>query len=464
MRALIRGDLRGSWRVWSGALLALVVVATVSGWLGVAAAVGAASIDFHDIPGQLQAAATAALPSSSVVALGLVSATATTGIFTAVVMIVTVGNVASLVVSQRRREIALWQLSGMTDRQVQRVVTVQLLIVGALASAIGAVIGMLTSAGLVGYLAENGLVVAGMRADVAPAGVLVGAAVGFAMMTLGARISGRSISRIEPLEVLRADGISDHRAGRARAMWAGLVALATIGLFTEVARSTPQGVSNIVLLALVAYVASASVAGPLVFGPVVRVWTALIPATVAPVWHLARRALAASVTRAVATITPVATTVALMVGLLSSDSTMARGLDGHEHTTLFSVIALIGLPMIVAVSGAVVMVFMAGRQREREVALAALAGTTPGQQVRQALYESIIITVTGVVVGFAGVVVALLCLQPVLLAAGGHSAIAVNWPVLTLVTGVVFCGTAAATLAPTISSMRTPTIRAIRAS
>ena len=151
---------------------------------------------------------------------------------------------------------------------------------------------------------------------------------------------------------------------------------------------------------------------------------------------------------------PVAIAFILIVGLYSSIDTVVTAAGAKVSFTLFSAIALIGLPLLVSLTAAAVMVFMTGQQREREIALSALAGATPAQQVLQATFEAVMVVVTGALIGLFCVLATLAALQPSIIAASGAPLVRIAWVPMLLILGFVLVINLTATLIPTLASQR----------
>ena len=467
MVRIVLADLRYSWRVWIGALLLLTVTQALSAWIGAFALIGLANIDLARVPVEL---ATKHPDPAVLTPVGLASATITCGLILAIVMIGTVRGVATLVVSQRRRLLALWQLSGMTDRQSARILNLQFVALGLAGTVFGLAIGAATIGGVTRYVAGGGLILPTMSTAVTPLGMLLGIGFGLAIVLAGSAGAGREIRSVRPIEAIQGAGASDLRMTPVRWIVAcGLLALSVVlSVSTATGRSFAEA-STPLLLASLFFVFAVSAAGPLAIMGFLRAWTALVPRGRSVSWFLARSALQAASSRVVASVVPVAVSVVLIVGLYSfTDSTNAAVLaagrrDSAGDLELFGVIALVGLPIIVSVVGAGVLVFMAGQQREKEIALGALAGATPRRQLLQAVFEAVIVVVTGVVTGMMGVLLGLAALQGPFHAALGVGGFAISWPAFGLIAGLVLVVNLLATIVPTAVAQGSANLRLVAA-
>ncbi len=165
---------------------------------------------------------------------------------------------------------------------------------------------------------------------------------------------------------------------------------------------------------------------------------------------LARETLSTATARTVSTASSIAIAVFLFTGMFSLLMTAQPGAEAIDDQDLFGFTLIVGFPTLVATTGAVVIVFMAGQQREREIQLAELAGATPAQQLRQALFEAVIVVVTGVIVGLVCALLPGLLLQPALQASYGAGDYVVAWAPFGIAVSVLLVLNVIATVVPTV--------------
>ena len=134
-----------------------------------------------------------------------------------------IANTFSMVVASRTREIAVLRAAGATGRQVLGSVLVEALLVGTLASAAGAGLGVAVAAGLRGLLAAFGTQLPDGPLAVDAATLATAALIGVVVTVLAALGPARRASRVSPLAALRSSA-APPAAGRARAV-AGPVAV-----------------------------------------------------------------------------------------------------------------------------------------------------------------------------------------------------------------------------------------------
>lgn len=459
MLNLVLSDLRHSWRVWIGAFVLLAVVATMIAWMAALAAVGFSNIDLGSMDLDMKKMAATGVAPPSLIAAGLASAMTTTGLFLLIVVTITVAGVGALVIDQRRRILALWQLGGIGDGQLATVLLAQMAILAIAASLVGLAVGASSARAVAAYVADNGLIVPQMSLHAMPIGLIVGGFIAVGVSLFGMLAAIWRVRRIRAIEALHPVDGQDARMTVLR--WLGFAAAMALALLCAIGTATSDARSsdNVALLLMLMLCVAMHLGGPALIPRWVAAWTRRVPNAHAPTWWLARCALAASSARLVGSVVPVAIGVVLVVGLMSLESSRAAaGLAAGGRTSPFSLIAVIGLPLTVSMVGAAVMVFMTSQQRDREIALGALAGATPGQQLLQAVFESAIVVVSGVVLGLIGVAMALACYQPGLMAAHGRGGFVIALDALAWVTLLAAAANLTACVVPAfIAQRRAPT-------
>lgn len=348
------------------------------------------------------------------------------------------------IVYQRRRVLALWQLAGMTDRQMLRILRAQiaLLAVGALVISIP-IVAVLTPWILDIMRAAGLLFTPPMSTDGVYVGYLVGAIASGLVCVSAVRGVSRELRAIDPLEAIRSEGVRELPMNLRR--WITMLILGTLSVLLFVSSllaKNPQDAASGALVAGVLGVATVNTGGPLILIGAVRAWTRLVPEHLSASWFLARKTLIASTSRTVAATGSITTAVFLFSSLFSQNT----GSPTQDATFVI----LIGFPLAVSITGSVVLVFMAGQQREREIHLAELAGATPAQQKRQALFEGVIVVVTGGLIGLGLSTLMLAALEPSTVASGGKSTFAVPWRDFAIISLVLLVLNVIATVLPTM--------------
>ncbi|MFI6599669.1 FtsX-like permease family protein [Nonomuraea sp. NPDC050536] len=159
---------------------------------------------------------------------------------------------------QREREIALLRAIGATPRQVRMMIGRESLLVGIVAAAAGAPLGIVVGGWLLGQLVTRGMLPEAFEPIAGPIPVLAAVAVGLAAAWLAARGSVRRATRIRPAEALGEAAVERRELGRGRVI-AGLVFLAlglgAAGLSMSAMGETVAATAGAIVLFLVTAVA-----------------------------------------------------------------------------------------------------------------------------------------------------------------------------------------------------------------
>ena len=265
-------------------------------------------------------------------------------------------------------------------------------------------------------------------------------------------------------------GMTDRIGARPPSMSGGEQILAAYGVIGPVSAATgKEGVSNTFqasLLLLVVCGALLAQIAPLVVGPLTKLWTGLVPA-VDPAWILTRSSAAVRAERLAKTVVPVMMTIGLFFGMAALGATMQATLAANGDTTelegarALDLIPLLGLPLLLALSGGVGSLIMMSKQRDAELALSGIVGTTPAQRLAMPVMEGAIIAVTGAILSLVMVATSVGIMASGVPAADFAFAFAPPWS--AFVVGFLGClaVTVAATLLPSLSSLRKPEPRVV---
>lgn len=457
MRALIIAELRAAWSSWLAVLIAFVVTS-----FAIVLAVLA-------IDSLLATIASGAVPESETAALvflpGWNLALAIVGTLSVI------GAVTGLVVQARRGALARLALAGATPAQVSRILLGQVGIVALAGAVLGSVLAIVVQPfAIAEAIGERGVATSVAVVRVDPLLVLVGAG-GFVLFALLAGLrQARVAAAVAPVEALRT---IPGAAVRQRQVFRWIAAvLVTVGMVliaaVAIATAPHLGVDggDTIMQAAVFCILFTSVAlslsAPLSIGLLTRAWTALVPSQSAS-WVLARSAVIARGERLTRTVTPIAMAVGLLVGMQAIAGSVIAVLaalqrEQIEHAGTAAILGLVGLVLLISVSGGVAVVLMMSRQREAELALAGVVGATRRQQVMIPVFEGIIITVTATILGLVmtAVGVAVFVVGTNNLGRGAIAPVVVPW--LELVVVVVICAAivVASTTLPVLRSLGRP--------
>lgn len=464
MRRVYLAELRDAWPAWLGVSLSFIVVnaavvlTVVIGWTGLAAVA--------DGRMTLESSASWTIGQALVLACILL------------VAVPVVGSATSLVVGSRRGSLARLALAGATPAQVRRAVAVQLAAVSLVSAPLGdllAVLAMRPWLALMDYQARAEPTWVSLEPDYSVLPFLVTNLGCAALVVWAGRRQARLAGDVPPVEALRQSQAPDPRQGLGPAGWAlcllsGAAVIASIASVPiQLEHRYKETVSNLMIvgfLQVFLWGALLAALAPVLVGPLTRLWTRLVP-WASPAWVIARATVSARIDRLYKSVVPVMFTFAIGVGSMSVVDSLISTIAVSMGSLQLSLpmwdtfVLQFGLPLLIAFAGGVGSLLMMGRQRDAELALAGVAGASPGQRVAIPALEALIITVTAVLLSLL-VIVPSLAFQAYSLGAAG-----LTWtPTLSapLIVGTFIGGglaTAAATVLPTLPAQRLPEPRVI---
>ena len=456
MRHLYAAELRDSWTAWLGVCLTFVVTNFTLALAALALVSGAAMLD----------EGTLALGDST----ALVFLPALNLVFCALVGASVIGASSSLVVDSRRGSLARLALSGATPRQVVSTVMSQLVVVSLACSLVGdaaAYASLRPTLRVLAYERDAQMVPPTPVYALWP--VLLANLLAVGLGLLGGFRQARRASRIPPVEAIRlADGSDPERMTVPRWFSGGLCLLLIVAAYAAIPALTAsrdkETLSNLfqgsTLLLVVGAVFLAQIA-PLVVGPLTRAWTRLIPSP-DPSWDLVRSTTMAKGARLTKSVVPVVMAIGLAFGMVALVDTLkasgsANGFDMElSHAGPLALITLLGLPLLIAFAGGVGSLVMMSKQRDAELALSGILGTTPAQRRVMSAMEGVMIAVTGSILALVMVAVSIGFLAVGFPAADFGFRFSPSWGTFATAFAVSLAITVAATTLPTLSSIRKP--------
>lgn len=175
----------------------------------------------------------------------------------------------------------------------------------------------------------------------------------------------------------------------------------------------------------------------------------------------------AKAARLTKSVVPVMLVIGLLFGMVAIGQSMQSTLDVMGENVQLSgvgaasMLTFLGLPLLVALAGGVGSLIMMSKQRDAELALSGIVGTTPGQRMAMPVFEGVIIAVTGALLAVVMVVASVAFLAIALPAASFPFAFSPSYPTFAVALLVCVAITIAATLLPTLASLRQPEPRVI---
>ena len=142
-------------------------------------------------------------------------------------------NTFSMVIAQRRRELALLRAVGATAKQVSRSVIAEAGLVGLVAAGFGIGAGVMIAIGLRKLLSSFGLALPSTELVVAPRTVIVGLAVGLGVTLISVIGPARRTTRIPPIAAMQSAALPVVARGRRGPIVGTIAMLAGLGLGAE---------------------------------------------------------------------------------------------------------------------------------------------------------------------------------------------------------------------------------------
>lgn len=147
-------------------------------------------------------------------------------------------NTFNITVAQRARQMALMRAIGASGGQVTRMVVIEAVVVGVLASLIGLGVGFLVALGVNSLFGLFGASLPTTTYQLAPRTIIVALAVGVLVTVVGALMPALRAARLEPVAALRDEVVLATGSRRRRLILGGIVlligvAIAVVGFNTE---------------------------------------------------------------------------------------------------------------------------------------------------------------------------------------------------------------------------------------
>ena len=237
---------------------------------------------------------------------------------------------------------------------------------------------------------------------------------------LGSLGAARTASRTRPLELYKDDTVLQKNRFSTSRIWllvvCGLVLcliLATGIITLEFVLVNKQYFQQIAPSSLVVgfgiffgvgLTGGLCILGPLVFHPIVRIVTSLVPGRASTSWFLGRRIALFRSVQSAGTISPVFVAISIATVLYTVFYTvMSLILDTDQYgastqINTRSIISVLANPLVISITGAAVVIFMVSKTRIQESALLYVAGVSRNTMIVAALLEALIYVVAACIV------------------------------------------------------------------
>jgi putative ABC transport system permease protein len=264
------------------------------------------------IPPGLPPAEETALRDGYVGAISLLSMILALASFVAIFI---VASTFAFTVAQRRRDLALFRLTGASRRQVRTLLTGEALLLGAVGTALGIAVGLPVMRFEAWLLARLDFVPDGFRAEWRSWIIAVSAGAGIGVAVLGVLGASRRASRVRPLEALREVGAAARVMTWPRWLTGGVFLAASIAMLSLTPSMNAEAAiplsMNICMFLVFAFSALSPLVVPLVGG----VLGGPMRAFGGQVALLAHANLRDGVRRSAATAAPIMVLVGLVLGI-----------------------------------------------------------------------------------------------------------------------------------------------------
>ncbi|MEV7176598.1 FtsX-like permease family protein [Kitasatospora sp. NPDC093679] len=266
--------------------------------------------------------------------VSLVAALGTAGGVSAFVSAFVVASTFAYTVAQRRRELGLLRLAGATRAQVRRAVLAEALVVGAVASAAGCVLGRLGAPAAVRWLTEVGIAPPGFTVDQRTWPLAAAFLTGLLVALGGVLVAARRAGRLGPLDALRSADLDTGVMTTGRWIWGlGLLAAAA-GLIGSALLTDPVDLLHRKTYTVrpMVLVSACGLLAPVLVRPLLRLLGRLPVRPSRWSGRLMRENAAAAVRRTGAIAAPVLVSVALTGSLAGAVDTVSASRTAEART------------------------------------------------------------------------------------------------------------------------------------
>jgi putative ABC transport system permease protein len=189
------------------------------------------------------------------------------GVLASFVAVFVLASAFALSVQQRHRELALLRAIGTTRRQVRRLVGLEALSLAAVATAIGAPIGVAVSGLQQRVFVSAELLSDGVPRTVSPLPIVVAFLLAVVTTQLAAFASSRRAGRIHPTEALRESAVPTRTLSRGRLVAGLVLVLAGVVALGRSARDGGTGGADAAVIVTMLWVLASVLLGPAIARP-----------------------------------------------------------------------------------------------------------------------------------------------------------------------------------------------------
>lgn len=328
-----------------------------------------------------------------------------------IISLFTVVSSSKVAVVLQRKDILVWRLTGVSERQTKLVVLVEVLLATTLGTVVGA-IGAYVLWPMWKLVLQAADLPHAASLPWLPLGVLPIVVIAIVITALfGGMRAGGVAASMRPLELLKSPVEAKRTSHRLSwlLMVCGLIAI--ISLLAVVAHTSTDSasVTEITQVTTFMYLGTASlyavvvgVAGKLFVGRFLRMWTGVIPKKTSLAWFLARRQANADLEISTSLVVPLTAFLVLTTGVYgyvgqAIDAAAAFGIPfAGKGIDVGGLVQLLGLPIVIILVNAGGLAMATGRTKRKDATLLLIAGSPPKQVRVKVLLECLILVLTAV--------------------------------------------------------------------
>lgn len=237
------------------------------------------------------------------------------------VAIFVVASTFALSVAQRRREFGLLRAVGATPRQVRRMLFGEALVIGAVASATGALLAFPLTPMLARLLDRARLVASGFSPGIQVWALVAAAAAGLIVALAGVWSASRRAGKVRPLEALREAAVDRRPMTPGRWIFGLVFVVGGVVLASASTASGPSAVVSAAAFAAMALIAGLTLLAPVIIPPIAHTVAAPLSRARGAIGMLVRENTLVAVRRTASTAAPVLVTVgfgAVITGVIAT--------------------------------------------------------------------------------------------------------------------------------------------------
>ncbi|MDV6239162.1 FtsX-like permease family protein [Trueperella bernardiae] len=328
------------------------------------------------------------------------------------VSVFAISSSSRVAVTLQRRDIVVWRLAGVSERQARIVVLVEI----SFAATVGTLVGAACAFGLwpiwrlVLHAADMPYALTLGFPPLAVFPIVVFALTITAV--LGGMKAGREAASVRPVLVLRSDSVAVRRFSWGSWLIGGL-ALCLIGYLLFFANRTSahssviditQKTTFIYMGTSLAYAVLIGSVGKFFVGRFLRVWTAVVPGRWSKSWFLASRQSEHDLELSTALVIPLTVSLVLVTGVFgyvgqAEDAARAFGVAfAGKGIDVGGLVQLLGLPVLISLINAGGIAIATGAKKRRDASMLFVLGATKRQLYSKLVFESVMLVGTSLLI------------------------------------------------------------------